>query len=83
MFQDQLQVWEKVHSGEKSCVICGGCAQSRKVERVEASEGDQKRDGEKKRITCPSSVLPKRSLELAMRLEEDALKVRESVSIFI
>lgn len=81
MFQDQLQVWEKVHSGYKSCVVCGGCAQSRKVEREEESEGGQKRDGEKKRITCPSNVLPKRSLELTMRLEEDALKVRESVGV--
>lgn len=69
VFQDQLQVWEKVHSGDTSCVVCNG------LEKRHDDEQENK-DG-----ICPSNILPKRSLELTLRLEEDALKVRESASI--
>lgn len=58
VFQDQVQVWEEVHSGDQSCAVCRGFSN-----------------------ICASRVVPKRSLDLALRLEEDALKVRESVSI--
>lgn len=83
VFQDQLQVWEKVHNGNRSCVVCAGYEEGYKVECEEEVEGEKKVEGKKMRGTCPSNVSPKRSLELAMRLEEDALKVRESVSIMV
>ncbi|KAK2597778.1 hypothetical protein N8I77_012542 [Diaporthe amygdali] len=67
IFQDQVQVWEKVHSGDKSCVVCRENEYSREEKREEERE------------ICVPNILPKRSLELAVRLEEDALKVRESV----
>lgn len=68
VFQDQIQVWKKVHSGDNSCEVCRG---------IKYSRGDRKEERE----ICVPNVLPKRSLELALRLEEDALKVRESASI--
>lgn len=80
VFQDQLQVWEKVHSGNKSCVVCNGCATSQEIEREEETGGEAASQGEK-RDKCLTNALPRRSLELTMRLEEDALKVRESASI--
>lgn len=82
VFQDQLQVWEKVHTGGDSCVVCNGCAISQEVEPEEGTEGEETSQREKHNI-CPSNVLPKRSLELTMRLEEDALKVRGSASFFL
>lgn len=87
VLQDQLQVWEKVHSGDNSCLICTGYRSSHEAERKAESEGEETseveetREGEEKGHTCPANVLPKRSLELVMRLEEDALKVRESASL--
>lgn len=116
VFQDQLQVWKKVHSGDKSCVVCNEFMnnQGAKGDRTtkddvetrgdmekkidlkiegdetrghgeaeggkEQNEGEPKREVRQGRDTCPSNILPERSLELTMRLEEDALKVRESAS---
>ncbi|KAJ0119736.1 hypothetical protein J7T55_013939 [Diaporthe amygdali] len=77
IFQDQIQVWEKVHSGDNSCAVCRGIEYSREDERGEEPEENPKKDRE----ICVPNVLPKRSLELVVRLEEDALKVRESASI--
>lgn len=76
VFQDQLQVWKKVHSGDKSCLICTGCINNHGDE-----DEDESKDEEGGGI-CPSNILPEQSLELALRLEEDALKVRESASIY-
>lgn len=59
-----------MHSGNKSCEVCNGAGKS--LEDESGEEG----------VICPSDTLPKRSLELTLRLEEDALKVRESASVF-
>lgn len=87
VFQDQLEVWKKVHSGDKGCIICYGWdikhedEHEEKAKREDQSEGERRRQGEEMSTTCASEPMPKRSLELTLRLEEDALKVRESASI--
>lgn len=69
VFQDQLQVWEKVHTSSMPCMVCNGHRSNHDDDREERSNA------------CASNPLPKQSLELVSSLEEQAVKVRESASI--